>query len=380
MKRTLAILSVILASFAANAQNEALTNPSDTLRKSHINVELNPYFAADLTGGRLDEAAFHINRVRLEILGRVTDRLSYHFRQSYNKYSNPFALDDLASSIEYANITWHQGERFQVIAGKEFVSLGGYEYYVNAIRVREFSDFNNSVACYQAGIMGIFNLTPSQEIVLQVTNIRSGNDSDAFLYGLPAGMEKTRAPLLATLNWNGNFLEGALQFRYAASAGSLAKGGNIYYLTAGNIYEKGPVLAYIDLMYSREGIDSQGRLSALQINSGSPVTMRNAQYLTAIANVDYSPHPKWNVYIKGVYERTGTYREDGSFGKGLYCTDWNIQGCIEHFPFTEDKGLKVYLHYVHKGSALTSLATSLGAVKPDTDRISLGIVYIIPVM
>ena len=46
----------------------------------------------------------------------------------------------------------------------------------------------------------------------------------------------------------------------------------------------------------------------------------------------------------------------------------------------EDKGFKVFAHYVYKGFTLTEKAEALGAYKPHTQRISLGIQYIIPVL
>ena len=115
--------------------------------------------------------------------------------------------------------------------GKQFVALGGYEAYVNALRVREFCEFNNNVAVYQAGIMGVVQFNPAQQFILQVVNNRSGSDSDLYIYGRPDGIEAAKIPLLATVNWNGFFLDDALHFRYSASMGQLAKGKNIYYLT-----------------------------------------------------------------------------------------------------------------------------------------------------
>lgn len=398
-------LAVFVGPGALNAQNQTLTSetgelPSvveriisqhDTLTglhknfrhiKSHINLEFASSANAYFTEGSFDELSFKINRVRLEIYGRLNPSLSYHFRQSFNKYSNPYAVDNVSSSIEYANIMWHQSERFELVAGKQFVNLGGYEYYVNALRVREFSEFNNSVACYQTGLAGILHLSPSQELVLQVVNNRSGSDDDLFLYGRPTGVEAARFPLLASVNWNGLFADGAVHLRYAASAGQLAKGSNIYYLTCGNVYEKGPTVAYLDVMYSREGLDSQGRITALQTAGAGyvPVTARNVEYLTLIANFDYSFHPKWNAYVKGVYETASIYRVNGFFAKGRYMTTWNAQACLEWFPFTEDKGLKIFAHYLYKGHELSAHAKTLGAAMPHTQRVSLGVVYVIPVL
>lgn len=391
----------LLLPVLATAQNETLISEIDSIPslveriiaereggykirkiKSNINLEFYTSANAYFTENEFDDLSFKLNRVRLEIEGRLNDHLSYHFRQSFNKYSNPHSVDNLSSSIEYANITWHASDRFNLVAGKQFVALGGYEAYVNALRVREFCEFNNNVAVYQAGIMGVVQFNPAQQLILQVVNNRSGSDSDLYIYGRPDGIEAAKIPLLATVNWNGFFLDDALHFRYSASMGQLAKGKNIYYLTCGNIYEKYPFVAYLDVMYSREGIDSQQRITTLQGQGRGmlPVTAQNTQYLSFIANLDYQFHPKWNAYIKGAYETASIYEANSIFAKGRYLTSWNAQACLEWFPFTEDKGFKVFAHYLYKGHQLTENAEVMMASMPHTQRISLGLVYVIPVL
>lgn len=400
MKRYIWMLALLLP-VLATAQNETLISEKDSIPslveriiaereggykirkiKSNINLEFYTSANAYFTENEFDDLSFKLNRVRLEIEGRLNDHLSYHFRQSFNKYSNPHSVDNLSSSIEYANITWHASDRFNLVAGKQFVALGGYEAYVNALRVREFCEFNNNVAVYQAGIMGVVQFNPAQQLILQVVNNRSGSDSDLYIYGRPDGIEAAKIPLLATVNWNGFFLDDALHFRYSASMGQLAKGKNIYYLTCGNIYEKYPFVAYLDVMYSREGIDSQQRITTLQGQGRGmlPVTAQNTQYLSFIANLDYQFHPKWNAYIKGAYETASIYEANSIFAKGRYLTSWNAQACLEWFPFAEDKGFKVFAHYLYKGHQLTENAEVMMALMPHTQRISLGLVYVIPVL
>ena len=400
MKRYIWMLALLLP-VLATAQNETLISEKDSIPslveriiaereggykirkiKSNINLEFYTSANAYFTENEFDDLSFKLNRVRLEIEGRLNDHLSYHFRQSFNKYSNPHSVDNLSSSIEYANITWHASDRFNLVAGKQFVALGGYEAYVNALRVREFCEFNNNVAVYQAGIMGVVQFNPAQQLILQVVNNRSGSDSDLYIYGRPDGIEAAKIPLLATVNWNGFFIDDALHFRYSASMGQLAKGKNIYYLTCGNIYEKYPFVAYLDVMYSREGIDSQQRITTLQGQGRGmlPVTAQNTQYLSFIANLDYQFHPKWNAYIKGAYETAGIYEANSIFAKGRYMTSWNAQACLEWFPFSEDKGFKVFAHYLYKGHQLTENAEVMMASMPHTQRISLGLVYVIPVL
>ena len=341
--------------------------------KSHINLEFassaNAYFSA----GQFDEMSFKMNRVRLEIYGRLNDHLSYHFRQSFSSYNNVNTVENLPSSIEYANLKWRFNDKFDLVVGKQFLAVAGYEGYVNGLLVREFSEFNNNFAIFQTGVKAAAYLTPDQHLYFQVVNQKTGLED----YGLPVGVEPSKFPLLASACWMGWFADGALNLQYSASAGQLAKGKNIYYLMCGNVYEKGPILAYLDVLYQRSGLDNQHRISSL---APVPSVAQNIQYLTVIGNVDYRFHPKWNGYLKGAYETAGIYEDNGPFVKGRMMNAWNAQACLEWFPFEEDKGFKVFAHYVYKGFELTENAKALGATKPHTQRISLGIQYIIPVL
>ena len=139
---------------------ERVTKEGKSIASSSMNLQFYTSAAAYLTDGKLDEAAFKINAVRLEILGSFGKDFSYHFRQSFNKYSNPHVLDKLSSSVECALVNWKMNRRFKLTVGKQALQLGGYEYWVNSIKVREFSDFNNNIACYQAGVNGAVSLSP----------------------------------------------------------------------------------------------------------------------------------------------------------------------------------------------------------------------------
>lgn len=392
---------LLAVSSVAAAQNETLVSEKDNMPsamerllrsidstgvytsklqnfKSHINLEFNTAANVYFNRNKYSGADFRVQRVRLEIAGNISKYLKYHFRESFNKYTNPQGIDKIGGHIEYANITWLPSDRFNLSVGKLFVAHGGYEYYVNVLRIREFSEFNNCVPCYQTGIMGSIYFTPSQELILQLVNGRSGNVSDVYPYGLPEGVSDSKFPFMALANWNGNFVDGALQFRYAAAYSEVAKGRNNLMLTAANVWERGPVVAYLDVMYSREQLDTQGRMASF----ASPgKTLGNAQYLTLIANVDYRVHPRWNIYIKGAYERMGFFKDNNGFTAGHYMTNWNAQACVEWFPFKEDKGFRTFIHYLYKGNIASPLAKSFNLGAPvDTQRISLGLIYIIPVI
>lgn len=394
MRRFVAFwMFLCIACFSAKAQEEALITPNDSVRSllekmfpkldsrlsAHMNLEFYTSAAAYFTEGEFDEAAFKINRVRMEILGSFSKNLNYHFRQSFNKYSNPHSLDNLSSSIEYAYVKWKPTEKVSLTVGKQFLSLGGHEYNVNGMRIREFSEFNNNVSCYQAGLGLSYHFSPTQEMVFKLLNYRNGEDEDIYVYGRPEQVEKAKVPLISSMAWNGYFADKALLLRYGVAWGQQGKGRNVLYLTAGNTWQKGPVLAYLDVMYSRQGLDAHGVVTDLQgAMVEEPVTAQYAEYLTFIGNFDYRIHPNWNVYVKGAYETAGVYKSNGLFERGLYRTTWNLQGCVEFFP-NRNSELKIYAHVLHKGHLLTERAKMLGGTSPDTQRISLGLVYTIPI-
>lgn len=396
MKRLLLILSIFAAlnSFAQHnpktlisedelptmveriiERRDSVVNGGYKIRKikSHFNLEFASTANAYFSDGNFDEVSFKMNRVRLELYGRLSDHLSYHFRQSFSSYNNVNTVENLPSSVEYANLKWCFNDRFDLVIGKQFLAVAGYEGYVNGLLVREFSEFNDNIPIFQTGVKGSIHLTPDQHLYLQVTNQKTGLET----YSLPDGIEPTKFPLLASACWMGWFADGAVNLQYSASAGQLAKGKNIYYLMCGNIYEKGPVLAYLDVLYQRSGLDNQQRISSL---SSVPTPAQNIQYLTVIGDVDYRFSPKWNGYIKGAFETAGVYETNGLYAQGRMMTAWNAQACMEWFPFELDKGFKVFAHYVYKGFELTDNAKAIGAVKPHVQRVSLGIQYIIPVL
>lgn len=358
---------------------ERFTKGGKSISSSSMNLQFYTSAAARFNDGSLEEAAFKLNGVRLELLGDFGKAFSYHFRQSFNKYSNPHALDNLSSSVEVASVAWRMAPRFALTVGKQAIQLSGYEYWVDAIRVREFSDFNNYIECYQAGVNGAVSLSPTQTLNVQVVNNSAAKDDGAFLYGAPQDVGKVRVPVLSTLNWDGYFLNRALNMRYSVSWGELARKRDILYLTAGNVWEKGPVVAYVDFMYSREGIDTKGLVSELSASlPDGGVTAQHVSYFTTILNFDYRLHPSWNVYVKGAYETGSVYKENGPYEKGLYRRTWNVQLCGEYFPMKNSE-LRIFLHLLYKNYGLTARARSLGAEGYSAQRVSLGLVYTIPV-
>ena len=178
-----------------------------------------------------------------------------------------------------------------------------------------------------------------------------------------------------TYDRNSYYFDRILQLRYAASVGQQTQKRYSYYFTCGNTIEKGPLLTYLDIMYTRQGLDQHGVISRLPETAQ---TACNTEYLSVIADVDYRIHPRWNLYVKGAYETGKVYKANGPFAKGMYRRSWNAQSSLEFFPI-KNSDLFIFLLYTYRGVKLEKAALDMGAVDPDTHRISLGLVYSIPV-
>ena len=391
MKRIFAALLMLLPIAAAADTDNTENNDSipsivekviNQRFKSRLNIDfcttVNGYF----TDNKFDDMSLKLNRLRLDFRGKINDQFSYRVRSSFNKSYTKTSTDNIPPALEYANIQWHPNDRFKLVVGRHFLVIGGYEALANSMYVREFCEFNDNLHFYRVALTGSVKLDQEKnhEFLLQVSNNRSGKDKDTYPYGFPEGVEPTKFPFMTAASWNGYFADKSVNLIYAASVAPIAENRNMYYLSCGNIYEKGPVFAYFDVMYSHESVDTQQRLTGLLGDSQPQKTIENVEYLSFIARFDYKFHPKWNAYVKGAYETSSIYAANNGLASGRYMANWNAQASVEWHPLGRSKGLRLFAHYLYKGYELYENAQNVMLPEPDIQRVSLGIIYVIPVL
>ena len=165
---------------------QRITDGKRDIDWADMNIQFCTAADASFNNGDFDNMAFKVHRVRLEVLGAFRDKFSYHFRQSFNKYTNPnIPLDNLAGSVELAMVGWQLNDKWGLTAGKQPVQFSGYECWVNAIKVRHYSDFNNTIPAYQVGLNMAYNINENQVMNFQLTNNRNSTINDQFMYSLP---------------------------------------------------------------------------------------------------------------------------------------------------------------------------------------------------
>ena len=210
-----------------------------------------------------------------------------------------------------------------------------------------------------------------------MSNIRGFWDDEFYHGGLPEGVESSRAPFLYTLNWNGNFLNNALEFRWSASYGTQAVDRDMWIFAMGQSYRSEKWGVYLDLIYSRQGLDINGVLS-----SAAPVgpdgdyrTLQNVDYISAIGYLHLFLSPSFSMYFKGSREYGGLYRPMGDVPAGMLRASWNGQACIEYMP-TKSRDFRFFIHYNYYSACAMENGSLLGVSPRQEHRVTLGVIYI----
>src|SRR5574344_2388281 len=287
---------------------EQVTNLQKKQDYFHLFMNMNGSFDANFNDG-FQDGEFKMHELRLEAKGNVTDWLSYRYRQRINRsYDGTSSIDNLPSSIDWAGLGIQATKKFSIFAGKQGAAYGGFETYINPIEGYEPTDMAKNLTCFLSGVNFIYDITPTQQLQLQVTDNRVVK-SVTTQYG--TGYVASKLPIMYTLNWNARWAN-VFYTRYAASIGSQARKNTMKYFAFGNRMLTKKIDGYIDIKYSIEDADNKGIMTSfLPVNAIGKV--KNTEYLSAMALFKYRILPDWNLVIQGMYETASLSTDfDGS--------------------------------------------------------------------
>lgn len=334
----------------------------------------NLYFNYGNEYNGLSEASFKMNQLRLEAKGNVTPWLSYRWRQRINRGNDGSGnIDNLPTSIDIAGIGVRLSDKFSFFAGKQCAAYGGIEFDLNPIEIYEYCDMIEYMSNFMTGLNIAFQPCDNHQIQLQILDSRNGSIEATYGDLARAGVEDGRAPLLYTLNWNGSFFDNAFKTRWSASVMSEAAKKQMFYYALGNQLTLGDFNMYFDFMYSNEEIDRKGIITGI-LGSVDNHNMFNAQYTSLVAKFNYRFAPKWNAFVKGMYETASLSKDTDSFEKGKYRTAYGYLGGIEYYPM-EDSNLHFFCTFVGRSYDFTKRA---GFDNYNTQRLEVGFIYQLP--
>ena len=351
-------------------------------KSDKFNLYFNMHYAFDAdfttagTGG-FEQGAFNMHQFRIEAKGRVTDWLSYRWRQRLNRGNDGEGfIDNLPNSIDFACLNFAVTDKFSISAGKQCAAYGGIEYDLNPIEIYRYSEMINNMSNFMSGVMFTYDFTPDQQLAFQVLDSRNGSIESTYGKNLAAN----KLPLLYTLNWNANMFNGAWQTRWSASVMDEVKGKYMYYVALGNQFNFSPKCnMYVDLMRSYEGLDRKGIMTKMLGGKAAfnGHNMYNTFYNSLVAKVNWRFQPKWNIFVKGMFESAAVCGGEEGVVDGNYRTSLGYLTGIEYYPM--ESNLHLFLTFVGQTHLFTEKAKAFGQNDYSTQRVSVGFIYQLPV-
>lgn len=358
---------------------EELTNMKKKTDKFNLFLNMQGSFDLNFRDG-LDNGSFKMRQLRIEAKGQITPWLSYRYRQRLNRSNDGSGMmDNVPTSIDYAMIGVKPIEDLTFNIGKQCAAYGGIEFDLNPIEIYEYSDMIDNMSNFMTGLNTIYDLTPTQQLQLQILNSRNGSMEST--YGVSPDIRPSKLPLVYTLNG----MEALAMYLkpLVASAMSEAKDKWLYYLAFGNELTLDKFNMFVDVMYSSEDIDREGVITSIVPKDmlGNEETgyhhAFDTRYLSLVAKLNYRFLPKWNVFVKGMYETASVAKANEGIEKGKYRTSWGYLAGIEYYPMKTN--LHFFLTYVGRSYDFTNKAEAFGSSNYNTNRLSLGFIYQLPV-
>lgn len=347
----------------------------------NVDLHLRSAFNARFHSGESDkdEASFRFDHVMIGIYGNITDKLSYKYLQRLNRGTQAFETENLSNTIDYAYLRYQLNPRFAVTAGRQALFVGGFEYNDYPINIYDYSGITNNITCYLTGVNIAYSPRNNQEIGFQILNNRAGSMEEAFGQ-IPEGVKRPYAPLYYSLAWNSNYADNKVRLRYAATTGELAEGKWVFMISGGQMVDLGKMNIFLDVLYHRSGIDHLGVIRKMATDGNGSAwdgIARSVEYLTLVSEANYRFLPKWNIRVKGFYDRASVYKENEVFSKGNYLSSWGYQGGIEFFPMADDN-LHLFLNAT--GKVYKDIRKENIVNPEDQFRVSLGFAYRLPIL
>ena len=353
---------------------ETLTGIKKKTNKFNLILNMHGDFHLDWRGPHFEEGKFQMRQLRIEARGNITPWLSYRYRQRLNKGDDTGGyFDNVGQSIDYACIGVKPG-KWQFTLGKQVAAYGGIEFETNPIQIYEFSEITATMTNFMTGLDVGYNFTDHQQVRLQVLNslVRSSGKT----YG---DYDRTKLPLMYTLNWNGRFGT-LLRTRWSASVMSETRHEYWWYYALGNeLTPDHRWQIYFDWMYSRGGVDRNDIMTDLLHPDGEYTRKsRKVAYNCLLLHVNFRFHPKWQVFAKGLYETAGVYKTHDGIEKGIYRKSPGYACGLEFYPMT-DSNLHFFVAYCGRSHIYTDRAKALGHRSYSTNRLAVGFVWAMPV-
>lgn len=339
-------------------------------------AERNEFTDGDYTGSR-----FTIEQFRLEIRGKIHDKVYFRFRDRYTRAQEPQSIDGISRSTDLAFIRVDVTKKFSISAGKMCADWGAYEFDYNPIDIYEYSDIIEYADNFLTGVGFSYQVAARHQLTFQVLDSRTKTFDE--LYGLQPDHIESKLPLAFVLNWRGSFFNGKFNTIWSYALHNDAKNTAtdkptlMNYIALGNQLRLGKFTVEYDFKWSKEDLDRTGIISDLVPDDLYPYALENTLYIGHWLHLYYRVSPKINLAIVGMMD-IANWNDDMDPQKpddqNHIRTAWGYIPTFEYYPF-KDLNLRFYANWVGRVYKYSDYAKSrLGAVDTNVGRFAIGFV------
>jgi len=329
--------------------------------------------------GEYTQSRFVNEQFRLEIKGKVHDKVYFRFRDRYTRAQTSESVDVLSRSTDMAFIRVDVSKKFSISAGKMCADWGAIEFDLNPIDVYEYSDIIEFADNFLSGVGFSYQLNKNHQFTFQVLDSRTKTFDE--LYGPQPQLEESKVPLAFVANWRGTLFDGKFNTIWSYALHNEArdtvndKPVVMNYFALGNQLKLRNLTIDYDYKLSIEDLDRTSIVSTTVPDNLYPFALRETVYIGHWLNINYRVRPKINLAMVVMLD-IAKYKDDID---PLKTSDdirnaWGFIPTIEYYPF-KDLNLRFYANWVGRKYEYSDYAkTRFNSKDYDTGRFSIGFV------
>jgi len=334
----------------------------------------------EFVDGDHTKSRFTMEQFRLELKGKVHDKVYFRFRDRYTRAQTSESVDGISRSTDLAFIRVDVNDRFSIAAGKMCADWGAYEFDYNPIDIYEYSDIIEYADNFLSGFQASWVLNPKHQFTVQVLDSRTKTFDE--LYGPQPNLEESKVPLAFVANWRGSLFDGKFNTIWSYARHNEAhdnvedKAVGMDYFALGNQLKLGKKFTVeYDYKISMEDLDRTTIVSETVPDVLYPYALRETVYIGHWLHLYYRLNPKINLAFVAMLD-IAKYEDDID---PLKTSDdireaWGFIPTIEYYPFN-NLNLRFYANWVGRKYEYSDYSKSrFGAVDYNTGRFSIGFV------
>lgn len=322
---------------------------------------------------------FANEQFRLEIKGKVHDKVYFRFRDRYTRAQTSESIDNISRSVDLAFIRVDVSNKLSISAGKMCADWGAIEFDMNPIDIYEYSDIIEYADNFLTGVGFSYQVNKQHQLTLQVLDSRTKTFNE--LYGPQPRLEESKAPLAFVANWRGSFAGGKFNTIWSYALHNEArdtvsdKATMMNYIALGNQLKLGKFTVEYDYKWSDEELDRTGIVSETVPDNLYPFALRKTVYIGHWLHLYYRVNPKINLAFVGMLD-LAKYKDniDPQKTSDDIRTAWGYIPTVEYYPF-QNLNLRFYANWVGRIYNYSDYAKTRFLAKDyTTGRFSVGFV------